>query len=517
MAMVISAICTALLGESFTILFFGAEISVVFTLLLILWFMPRYLSASNHLNISNLSDNYREISGSLALIGDKVALGSAEVSYFLDKLNQTINDNASRARQVSDKAGDIFQTTEAISQSADEILTKSESTRNFSKEGMSGITSVHERLQGFESELNVVLENSEELQKLSKKIQGITELIENIAVQTNLLSINAAIEAASAGEQGRGFSVIAQEIRSLSSQTKTATWEIDDMLREVHTQTEATVASMSTLESGVKEFVAVSEKTGETFSSIYQGSLDLAENIQTVSKELRAHVEYTADISEAVAGISGVMDQTGVSASQVSSEALTLSEVGEEISSLLSQYKLGGVHDEIRELCIGAAKKTGKLFETEIANGHITREDLFDRDYQPIKDTNPKKYTTRFDAFTDRALPSIQEPIVEDPRILYAGAVDNNGFFPTHNKRYSQPLTGDYEKDLAANRTKRIFDDRTGSRCGAHTEDFLLQTYKRDTGEIMHDVSAPIYVAGRHWGGFRVGYESTKLSDSQAI
>jgi methyl-accepting chemotaxis protein len=62
--------------------------------------------------------------------------------------------------------------------------------------------------------------------------------------------------------------------------------------------------------------------------------------------------------------------------------------------------------------------------------------------------------------------------------------------------------------DIVNNRTKRIFSDRTGKRCGSNTQPFLLQTYKRDTGEVMHDLSAPIYVNGQHWGGFRIGYRS---------
>ena len=92
--------------------------------------------------------------------------------------------------------------------------------------------------------------------------------------------------------------------------------------------------------------------------------------------------------------------------------------------------------------------------------------------------------------------------------VAYAGAVDTNGYFPTHNKRYTQPLTGDERVDMANNRTKRIFDDPVGRKCGAHEQAFLLQTYRRDTGEVMHDLSVPIYVQGRHWGGFRLGYRT---------
>lgn len=84
--------------------------------------------------------------------------------------------------------------------------------------------------------------------------------------------------------------------------------------------------------------------------------------------------------------------------------------------------------------------------------------------------------------------------------------MDRKGYFPTHNKKYSQPLTGKYEVDLVHNRGKRIFADRTGQRAGSNTQPLLLQTYKRDTGEILHDLSVPIMVRGRHWGGFRIGF-----------
>ncbi|MEY4593235.1 MAG: hypothetical protein RIR18_2130, partial [Pseudomonadota bacterium] len=81
-------------------------------------------------------------------------------------------------------------------------------------------------------------------------------------------------------------------------------------------------------------------------------------------------------------------------------------------------------------------------------------------------------------------------------------------YVPTHNQRFSQPLTGNEQTDFINNRTKRIFDDPVGKRCGEHQLPFLLQTYRRDTGEIMHDISAPIYVNGKHWGGFRIGYRT---------
>ena len=156
-----------------------------------------------------------------------------------------------------------------------------------------------------------------------------------------------------------------------------------------------------------------------------------------------------------------------------------------------------------------AAQEIGHVFEEAITKGDLTQQAVFSTDYQPIKQTNPQKYSTTYDAFSDRAFPAIQEAVLDKyEEVMFAGAVDVNGYFPTHNKKFSQPVSGDYEKDLIHNRTKRIFNDPTGIRCGAHTDTFLLQTYKRDTGEILHDLSVPIFVNGQHWGGFRMGFKS---------
>jgi len=170
---------------------------------------------------------------------------------------------------------------------------------------------------------------------------------------------------------------------------------------------------------------------------------------------------------------------------------------------------LNGEHKLVLTKAQQAAEAIEACFNASIKQKLITESDLFDRNYVPIENTNPLKHSTRFDAFTDKVLPDIQEPILKEDCILYAGAVDNNGYFPTHNHCFSQPLTGNYDTDFVSNRTKRIFNDPTGSRCGSHDKPFLIQTYKRDTGEVVHDLSVPIFLNGKQWGGFRIGYKST--------
>ena len=86
--------------------------------------------------------------------------------------------------------------------------------------------------------------------------------------------------------------------------------------------------------------------------------------------------------------------------------------------------------------------------------------------------------------------------------------MDRSGYVPSHNLRYTQRLTGDMMKDKDGNRTKRIFNDRTGLRAAVNEDSFILQTYLRDTGEVMNDMSTPIIIAGKHWGGVRIGYSA---------
>lgn len=89
--------------------------------------------------------------------------------------------------------------------------------------------------------------------------------------------------------------------------------------------------------------------------------------------------------------------------------------------------------------------------------------------------------------------------------------MDNKGYAPAHNRKFSEPPTGDYDHDLAKSRHKRIFDDPVGIKLARNTKPFLFQTYLRDTGEVVNDLSMPIVIGGRHWGAIRVGFDSERL------
>ncbi len=166
------------------------------------------------------------------------------------------------------------------------------------------------------------------------------------------------------------------------------------------------------------------------------------------------------------------------------------------------------------EAVVGA-KMVGKLLEEAIDNGVFTLDDAFDTDYKEIPGFEPKKYHTKYDFYLDKAILPIEDEFLKDDSVVFAVAVDRMGYLPTHNTRYQQPITGDKQKDLVGNRTKRIFNDEVGLAAAENTEPILKQVYHRDTGVTMWDVSAPIRVKGKHWGGFRIGFSLEKITQAQ--
>jgi HAMP domain-containing protein len=164
------------------------------------------------------------------------------------------------------------------------------------------------------------------------------------------------------------------------------------------------------------------------------------------------------------------------------------------------------------------SRQYGDTFDNAIDGGLLTVNDVFDRSYVEIKGWSwgdKPKFHTRFDAFCDRAVLVFQDKYLDSEDFLFAVGVDVNGYLPTHNTRYQQPLTGIPEKDLAGNRTKRVFNDPVGLAAAKNVEPSFLQDYPRDTGERMWDVSSPIYVKGKHWGAFRVGVSMERIAARQ--
>ncbi|EAR08825.1 methyl-accepting chemotaxis protein [Reinekea blandensis] len=461
-----------------------------------------------HLSYSTVMDSAEAMTRS----ADQVAIGGAALSFFMDQLRKRLED------QVTFTTG-ITQRVETLEQASGELTARVEEANHHVQDTKKRMVTSRESLasmvQSYQEMASRIQHAEGLLSRLNERTGDIVEIINtitNIAEQTNLLALNAAIEAARAGDQGRGFAVVADEVRALASRTTEATESIRSVLNEVSESSEQSVQAMASVGEAGQSLTAMVQQLEATTDEAQASADQAGEQMNVASDVLLQFNRSHSGIADGVGSIRNSIHQFQEEIQDSSQRVLTLSNQAEDILINLTVFGIEDRNARIRDVAIKAAQSIGALFEQAIANGDISKPDLFNFQYIDIENTNPPKYRTTFDGFTDRVLPAIQEPILDDnPEIIYAGAVDKNGYFPTHNKKFCQPLTGDYQKDLAGNRTKRLFTDRTGKRCGSNTKPFLLQTYKRDTGEIMHDVSAPIFVQGEHWGGFRIGYQAKEF------
>lgn len=461
-------------------------------------------------SINGLIFKLREIMSDLYSQAEKIAIStcniSRETAYILrsaaDQKEQSVAV-AVAAEEMSATLGDVAANTQRAANLSKEVNTAAGA-------GMAAVGDTFSCMEIINSSVAETLMTVERLATSSGEIGDIITLIEDVADQTNLLALNAAIEAARAGEHGRGFAVVADEVKSLSAKTADSTKEIARIIRSIQDESSAATASIGAEKERVEEGVGKSVVARDSLENILSM---VGESSDMISQIACATEEQSVTTEEISSKIHHVSEAAGLVHSQMeSSDAMLhqLSETTEQIYSTVGRFNVGNYHNTIKGYALELSNRAEEALENAMAAGKISLEALFERKYAPVPDTDPPKFTTSFDKLFEQIISPLQEEIAaRDKGIAFAICVDDNGYVPCHNLRYSKPLTGDPEVDKVNNRTKRKFDDRTGIRAARSQEKFLLQTYMRDTGEVMNDISTPIHIRGRHWGAVRIGCQVT--------
>ncbi|WP_376780540.1 methyl-accepting chemotaxis protein [Pseudomonas songnenensis] len=471
------------------------------------WFSASLAANADAATADDTPGAFAELSKNLSRNTCHNALSAAQVAYSAEQLASRLQSQLQAVSEIANGAQAIAATEQDSAERARHTLDAAQAVRQRSDAGQAELQKAIERMQQLSAQTHASRELIDGLSARTEEIRRITDVIQSIASQTNLLALNAAIEAARAGEAGRGFAVVADEVRSLAARTSSATEEVGRMVGDIRQQSEAVVSYIqrqgSELDAAAEQIAATGEQlsgiaglAGSVESQVEQITTGTADNHQRLTGQFVALDQLRADALD-----------SGKQTRQLEQAAERLVAQAESASEQLAEVQLDDYHQAIFDLARQGAAAIAARFEADIAAGRVSLDDLFDRNYRAQPNTNPVKYQTRFDRYADEVLPAVQEPLLQKhSALVYAIATTPEGYVPTHNRAFSQPPVGNPEIDRVKSRSKRLFNDRTGGRCGSHQRRVLLQTYSRDTGELMHDLSVPIMVNGRHWGGLRLGY-----------
>lgn len=451
----------------------------------------------------------REIISNVQALTVHIAVESARSLKNISDSSDSATHQARFAKEVMDESNTAVGRIEEVSHQTQGISSTTAQNLSMARDSYSELLEVTGNISEISRSLGEFGTLVSALNQRSSSIKSIVGLIQQISSQTNLLALNAAIEAARAGESGRGFAVVADEVRTLAQNVSRATDDIsqniDAMLLEVSSTHEQTTQ--------ISQSAQETQKVVERASGHFESMIVDFESTNGKLADIAGHIQQFADtntgINQRVTRI--YADSQSIDQRMQHSAAATrdLSGVAERVQTLLGKFVLG--HGAL-DAAITRASQCRDTLQVRLAAAQREGLNLFDQSYKLIPNTDPKQYLT---SYTERFAQICQEACdtltKATPGGIVSFIVDNKGYCPVNNSWVSKKPTGERAVDLPVCRNKRMFADPIGLRAASNTQRFLLQTYLRDTGEIMTEIDVPFFFEGRHWGNLRMGFDASLL------
>jgi methyl-accepting chemotaxis protein len=444
--------------------------------------------------------------GNLALGIHEAADNVNLVSTQLKRQEEQLQRLRESARAMVDNNSQIDDATTSANEAAQASLKELAVSEHTVKSGISQVSVLIDAVERIERRLSSVAVSL-------KEVAGNSGSIDMIARQTNILSLNAAIEAARAGPSGLGFAVVAAEVKSLSGKTREATLQIG--------------ATVTALSEGVDDLVKESTTAAAEGAASRMGAHKIEGAFGRIGENIKELAKVSGGIAVSAHNNLGqcdiVLKELDILDQEVHMSAENLTKASEQISRLLDYIgdiinEIGTSADVPSEDSIYASASTHMSFEVKaaferaITDRKVSAEDLYDEEYREIPGSEPKQYLTRFTEICD----DILQPILERylsllPNTQYAIAIDRNNYIPTHNLKYSKPQTSNSAWNAANSRNRTIVAIR-GFQARAPSIDSgpFLSTFRRDLGDGRHvmvkNVSTSIWLDNRYWGYASIGY-----------
>jgi methyl-accepting chemotaxis protein len=319
----------------------------------------------------------------------KVSFSSVKVAIAANRLHSTAEGIATGSEDVVDQSTTVATAGEQMSSTSGDIARNcqfaSEGAQRASQSAQNGAAVVDATIVVMQQIAEKVQESAKTVESLgtrSDQIGAIIGTIEDIADQTNLLALNAAIEAARAGEQGRGFAVVADEVRALAERTTRATREIGEMIKAIQTETKGAVEAMGHGVRQVEAGTLEAAKSGEALKEIMEQINDVAMQVSQIATAAEEQTATTGEISANIHQITEIVQNTAQTAQESLTAASHMNENAEELTAILDRFKIR----ENTSMILNKAKSAHLIFIGKIKS-HLDGSARIDADTLPSHQT----------------------------------------------------------------------------------------------------------------------------------
>lgn len=286
-------------------------------------------------------DKLQEIISQVAQSTEHIASATEEISSSATQSSQAAETQKDQTNQVSTAMQEMSSTVLQVSENSNKAAESARQAGEIAKNGGTIVSQTVSVIQGLATSTRDTATKIQELGKSSDQIGQIIGVIDDIADQTNLLALNAAIEAARAGEQGRGFAVVADEVRKLAERTTQATKEIAKMIKTIQEETQRAVDAMESGTKNVEEGVSSATKAGEALRDIIHASDQVGEMITHIATAATEQSSATEQVNSNMEQIAKLVQESAIGAQQSAKACADLSNLALDMQALVGRFKLG--------------------------------------------------------------------------------------------------------------------------------------------------------------------------------
>ncbi|MCL4490990.1 MAG: methyl-accepting chemotaxis protein [Nitrospirae bacterium] len=290
--------------------------------------------------IKTMDEKLKSVLAETKSAADNLASASQELSASSEQMSRGMTEQSTRASQIAASSEEMSQTVVDIAKNSSNMASSAVETTRIAKDGEEIVSRSVKEVKAIADTVNESAKLMSDLGDRSRQIGDIIDVIKDIADQTNLLALNAAIEAARAGEQGRGFAVVADEVRKLAERTSKATAEIGGMIGAIQNEVERAVENMDSGTKRVEIGVEFSTKAGSALHSIVSS----VEGLQSMVQQIASATEEMSTTSEQISGdidmIASVSKETSSSSGQIAKSAADLARLSSGLQRVVAQFKV---------------------------------------------------------------------------------------------------------------------------------------------------------------------------------